>query len=350
MAEQQRKQQRDIQKIIGNYSGAGDSQDRSTIIVPQGTSRLHTISPSAPALSLPAGWSFAHPHADMLMAIDVAALGQSTILREMLTRLPEAVQLNAKTFESQLRQLGGLEQAWLSVRSGDFLALLQGQINFPPGFVQLANGMASYRISRTAVVFGRPASVSQAVQRLSSGAAPSLISRRMKALGVGNEISISGSRALLAAQSTVPLSNINDLSGFSFGLALRDGLTLQLRLNSDTEAGAHRLLEAVRKGATQSASPVSASTQLEGTSVRLTLAIPRADLLRAFDQALASPMGQRLTAMASAQSVNKVVVQGGPGGPNQASGQTAPADNQLPFSKIVVQGMPEGTKVITAPR
>jgi len=350
MAEQQRKEQREIQKIIGKYSGADEPQDRNTIIEPQGTTRLRATQPSTPALSLPAEWGFAHPRADMLMAIDVAALGQSTILQEMLTRLPEPVQANAKNFGRQLKQVGGVEKAWLSVRSGDFLVLLQGQLTFPPGFVQLANGMASYRISRTAVVFGRPASVTEAVQRLSRAAAPSLISRRMKAMSVGNEISISGTRALLTAQSTMPVSNINDLSGFSFGLALRDGLKLQLRLNSDTEAGARRLLEAVRKAATQSDPSVNASTQLEGTSVRLTLAIERADLLRNFDKALSSPMGQRLTAMASAQS-NKVVVQGLPGGPKeiQASGQMAPADDKLPFSKIVVQGMPEGTKVITSP-
>jgi hypothetical protein len=151
----------------------------------------------------------------------------------------------------------------------------------------------------------------------------------------------------------MPVSNINDLSGFSFGLALRDGLKLQLRLNSDTEAGARRLLAAVHKTATQSDSSVSASTQLEGTSVCLTVAIQRADLLRTLDQALSSPMGQRLTAMASAQSMNRVVVQGLPGGPKeiQASGQMAPAtaDSKAPFGKIVVQGMPEGTKVIASP-
>jgi hypothetical protein len=100
----------------------------------------------------------------MLMAIDVAALGRSTILEEMLARLPEPVQVNARNFGNQLRQIGGVEQAWLSIGSHDFLCLLQGQLTLPPGFVQLANGMALYRISKTAVVFGRPGSVTEAVE------------------------------------------------------------------------------------------------------------------------------------------------------------------------------------------
>jgi hypothetical protein len=352
MAEQRRQEQREVQKIIKKYSGAGQPQDRNTTIEQQGTAHLRADQPSSPPLSLPAEWSFAHPHAEMLVAIDVAALGQSTILPEMLTRLPEPVLVNAKNFGSQLRQLGEVEQAWLSIRSGDFLGLLQGRLNFPPGFVQLANGMASYRISRTAVVYGRPASVAEAVQRLSRATAPSLVSRRMKALSVGNEISMSGTRTLLTTQSTMPISNYNDLSGFSFGLALRDGLRLQLQLNSDTLAGARRLLATMRKAATVPDSSISTNAQLQGTSVRLALAIQRADLLHSLDQAVSSPMGQRLAAMASAQSMNKVVVQGLPGGPKeiQTSGQVVSADSkEVPFGKIVIKGMPEGTKVIASP-
>jgi hypothetical protein len=260
----------------------------------------------------------------------------------MLARLPEAVQVNAKSVGSQLRQVGDVEQAWLSIRSHDFLALLQGRLNFPAGFVQLGNGMASYRISRTSVVLGRTAAVAQAVQRLSRATTtPSLVSRRMKALSTGNAISMSGTQALLNAQSMMPVPEFNDLSGFSFNLALRDGLKLQLRLNSDTAAGARRLLDTVRKNATATESPISANTELEGTSVRIAVAIPRADLLQSFDNALASPMGQRLTAMASAQPANKVVVQGLPGG--------SPTDSNTPFGKIVVQGMPGGSKVIESP-
>jgi ABC-type uncharacterized transport system YnjBCD ATPase subunit len=352
MAEQQRKQQEEIQKIIGKYSGNDASQSRSTIIEPQRMTRLGPSQPSTPALSLPAEWSFAHPHADMLMAVDVAALGESDILQEILKRLPEAVQVNAKNFASQVRQVGEVEQAWLSIRSGDFLILFQGRLNFPPGFVQLRNGMSSYRISKTAVVFGRTESVAEAVQRLSRVAGPSLVALRMKALSAGNAIAVTGTRALLT-QPAMSVPNSNDFSGFSLGLALRDELRLQLRLNSETAAGAQRLFATTRKTAALADSSVKADAQLEGTAVRVTLAIPKAYILQGFDKALSSPMGQRIVAMASTQSVNKVIVQGGPSGPQevQTSGQMVPAptDSNAPFGKIVVQGMPEGTKVIVSP-
>src|SRR5262249_25568851 len=262
----------------------------------------------------PATWSFAHPGADMLMAIDVAALEQSSVLRQMLTRLPEAVQVNARNFAGQLKQIGEVEKAWLSVRSGDFLALLQGRLNFPAGFVQLGNGMASYRISKTAVVLGHTAAVTQAIQRLSHAtSAASLASRRMATLNAGNAIFVSGTRSLLNAQSTVPVSELNDLSGFSFGAALRDGLNIDLRLNSNTVAGAQRLLQAIRKNETARSSGADATAQVQGTSVRIAFSVPQAELLQSFDKALASPMGQRLVAMASAPT-NKIVVQGLPGG------------------------------------
>jgi hypothetical protein len=108
----------------------------------------------------------------------------------------------------------------------------------------------------------------------------------------------------------------------------------------------------MRKAATVPDSSIRTNAQLEGTSVRLALAIERADLLLSLDQALSSPMGQRLTAMASAQSMNKVVVQGLPGGPKeiQTSGQVVSADSkEVPFGKIVIKGMPEGEKVIVSP-
>src|SRR5262249_57440546 len=101
-------------------------------------------------------------------------------------------------------------------RSRDCRALLQWGLNFRSGFVLLEYGMASYRISRTAVVLGRSAAVSQAVERLSH--TPSLISRRMTTLSTGNAISITATRALLKSQAMVPASQSKDISGFSFAM------------------------------------------------------------------------------------------------------------------------------------
>jgi len=349
MIDQRRKEQRGVQQIIHKYSGTKEEPQHGAFNQPSQTTRLQAV----PALSLPAGWSFAHPNADMVMAIHVAALGQSATVQQLFARLPESVQVNAKTFARQLKQIGDVDEAWLSIHSGDILGLVQGRTNFPQGFVQLANGMSSYRISKTAVVFGKPASVSAAVERLARSAVPGLLSRRMKTECIGNDICMSGTSALLNTQSTIAVADTKDLSGFSFGMSLHDGLKVQVRLSSTSVAGARRLLSQVNKSTTQPDSPVTATAQLEGTSVRLSIAIPQADLLNSFDKALSSPVGQRLTAMASAPPSNKIVIQGLPGGSKeiQTNGGLPPSttDNKGAFGKIVVQGMPGGTKVITSP-
>jgi hypothetical protein len=349
MADQQRKQQKDVQQIIHKYSGTKETSQGNTFGQPAQSARVQAV----PALSLPAGWSFAHPNADLVMAIHVAALGQSPTLQQLFARLPESVQVNAQSLTKQLRQIGDVDEAWLSIHSGDFVGLVEGRTNFPQGFVPLANGMSSYRISKTAVVIGKPASVSAAVERLAHSAVPGALSRRMKAECMGTEICVSGTAALLSTQSTMQFTNAKDLCGFSFGLSLRDGLKVQVRLNSTTVAGARRLLSEINKATQQPDAPVNATAQLEGTSVRMSVTIPQAQLLEAFDKGLASPTGQRLTAMASAPPSNKITIQGLSGGSKevQIHGQPAPpaTDSKAAFGNIVVQGMPGGTKVIASP-
>jgi hypothetical protein len=344
--EQRRQQQQAIEKLTGQSPGSIQTVQPNTIPQPQ------RIRPAAPALSLPADWRFAHPHPDMLMALRVADLRQSPTLQELLAQLPEPLQAGARDIETQLTQVGELKEAWISFRSGDFLALLQGRLNLPPGFVQLGNGTTSYRISNTAVVIGRQGSVADAVERLSvARAALSPFARRMNELGVDNDIWFTGTRPPLTMPVATPLAN--DLTGFSFGLALRDGLKLQMELNSGTTAGARRLLEAVNKSPNRPQSLANVDIHLENRSVRLSLAVGKAELMKGFGEVLSSPWGQQLTAMATAaeRSKKKVVVEGLPGGPKQvqSSGQlvTVPANTDAPFGKITIQGMPGGTKVIS---
>jgi hypothetical protein len=347
--ERHRQDLRKMDEMISGRSRPVPDRQPNTILEP----RLQANQPVVEALSLPADWRFAHPHPDALMAIHVAALRQSSTLQELVARLPEPLQVNATNVGSTLKQIGEVDQAWISMQSGDLLTLLQGRLNFPPGFVELGNGMTSYRISSTAVVLGRAASVAEAVQRLANaGAVLSPTVRRMKVLGAENDVWFSGTPAALAMPAVMPLSN--DLTGLSLALALHDGLKLQLRLNSGTLAGARRLLAAMRKNPALPDSSVSVDTQLEGTSVRLTLSVDKTELSKALDRALAAPLGQQLTAMAatSARSTNKVVIQGLPGGTQevQGFGQLAPAPaTTTPLGTITIQGLKGGPKVISSP-
>ena len=341
--EQQRQQQKAIEKLIGPNSRSVQTVQPNTIPQPR------RIGPAVPALSLTADWRFAHPHPEMLTGLRVADLRQSATLQELLAQLPEPLQASARNIESQLAQVGELKEAWISFRSGDFLALLQGRLNLPPGFVQLGKGTTSYRISNTAVVIGRQDSVAAAVERLSGArAAISPMARRMNELGAGNDFWFTGTRAPLAVPAATPLAN--DLTGFSMGLALRDGLKLQMNLDSATAAGAHRLLDAVNKSPNRPPSLGNVDIQLENRSVRLRLAVGKADLMKVFGEALSSPWGQQLAAMAAAErSRNKVVVEGLPGGAKEVESSeqvvTVTPKTEAPFGKITILGQPDGTKV-----
>ena len=310
--------------------------------------------PSPDALSLPADWRFAHPRADGLIAIRAAALAQSPLLRELLARFPRSFQMNAQKATSTLAQLGALDEAWISIRSGDFLALLQGRLNFPPGFVQLGNGMTSYRISRSAVVVGRAESVADAVERLSrASGVPSPAVRRMKELGAENEICLIGTRALLATPAMTPAMTpaAKDVTGFSLALALRDELRLDLRLDCATLESARRVLANMQKNPALPDSTVKVDAQLEGATVRLRIAVGEAELAKAMDKALSTPFGQQLTTMVgpATRPTGNIVIQGLPGGPQeiQPSGQLAPATAPtIPQGSIVIEGLPGGPKVI----
>src|SRR5262249_35744943 len=70
MIDQRDKEQKQVRQIINKYSGTREVPQKGAFNQPSQATRLQAV----PGLSLPAGWSFAHPNADMVMSIHVAAL------------------------------------------------------------------------------------------------------------------------------------------------------------------------------------------------------------------------------------------------------------------------------------
>jgi hypothetical protein len=334
-----------------------------TTVIPQ------TAHPAAKALSLAASWSFAHPNADLLMAIRASALRESPILQDMLAQLPPALQADAQKIGNAIRQLGEVDQAWLSTRSGDYLLLLQGRLNLPAGFVAAGNGMTSYRISSTAVVLGPGDSVAHAVERLAAQQGPpSKLARRIAQLAATNEICMSGTRALLDARAGMAKPGMsqagasqaatsklsNDLTGFSLGLGLRNELKLDLLLDYASLSGAQHALAEAREKPSPAGSSVHVAAQLEGTSVRMTLAIERAELTKAMHGALAGPLGNQLSILTASPALaadttmayksadgTKQIAPGGQMVPPTADAHGKPGD-------LVIYGLQGGPKEIPA--
>jgi len=313
----------------------------SIINVPDAPSRA--AAPATKGLALASSWRFAHPRADLLLGINAAALRQSTTLRSLLAQLAAALQMKPAELESTLAQTGDVDQCWMSIRSGDALLLLQGRMNAPDGFVNLANGMTSWRISKTAVVLGTQASVRAAVQRLQGPAGIEAAgARQMKELAADNDVWLVGTRAMLSQVHIA--TGANDLSGYVLGFSFRDGLKAELKVNYATLAGARRALAALRNSPPPAASAIHISSEIEGTALRMKVLVEQQELSRAMSQALAAPPVKQLVEMAgrTLRSSDQMVIYGAGGSRTVQPSTPAPA----PPGKLVIYGLPGGPKVM----
>jgi len=81
----------------------------------------------------------------LIAGINLATLRQSQSAQKLLTQLSGLLQIDTSQFSGSLAQIGEVDQVWFSVRSGEMLALVQGRLRVPDGFVSLGNGMTSWR-------------------------------------------------------------------------------------------------------------------------------------------------------------------------------------------------------------
>jgi len=300
-----------------------------------------------PTPGLRPDWAFAHPGADMLAAINVLALRESPTVRALLQQLAPPLQMQPSELENFLARGEGVNQVWISMRSGDSLILLQGPAQFPPGFVQIGNGMTSYRIAKNAVVIGREASVLKSVERLiHPSATPSAVVLKMKRLAIENDFWTTGIPASLTQMKSPKLPT--DLSGYSLNVRIRDGLTFHVQMQFRSAIAAQKFVDSVHQDPNLAQYPVNVNTVVEAASVRVSLTATQAQLSQALDSALAGPFGAQLKSLAAnMRKSDQLTIVGLPGGPKEvgSSGKAvlAPAGNSA---------APGGIEIITeaAPR
>lgn len=297
--------------------------------------------PGSKNLSLAASWRFAHPHADMMMAVNLTALRRSPAAQSLLEQLTTRLNITPGELEAAMEKIKGVDHYWVSFDSDDTLILLQGKMNFPTGFVDLGDGMTCYRISKTAVVLGHEESVAAAVRRLQQkgGAEPTDI-LQVKQLGGEIDLWIQGTRAMLSKLKMTTASNAP--SSYLLAANFRDGLKIDLQLNYATVDEARRTVDTLRS------SPVSSlhmSSEIEGTSVRVKFAVDRAQLSNAVGKAMATPQGKGLlsTVDESIHNPDPMVVYGLEGGPKVLPPSATPPP---PPGKMVIYGLPGGPRVL----
>ena len=288
-----------------------------------------------------ADWRFAHPHPDLLLSIDAAAVRQSPTLRAILVQLAPSLHMASDELANELTQTNNIDQCWISVRGGDPLLLIQGRLNAHVGVFNLRDGRTVYALSPSTVVLGRRASMTSAIQRLHSAAAPS--ARPMKIGGVESDVWVMGSSANLK-EAQLPLGSLaENLSSYMLGVSLRDGVKAELRLDYSSLAAARRAVATVRSSPPPADWPVHISSEMMGTQVRVRVLVQQAELSAALGKALAGPSAKPFVDLLSRYVRNSQMVVYGAGTPKVVDPTPAAPP---PPGKMVIYGLPGGPKVM----
>lgn len=296
--------------------------------------------PGSKNLSIAANWRFAQPHPDMMMAVNLTAMRKSPSAQLLIRQLTARLNMTPGELEAAIGKIKGVDHYWVSFHGDDTLTLLQGKMNFPAGFVSLGDGMTCYRISRTAVVLGHEASVAAAVQRLQQkGGDEPAGPRQVKQLGGEVDLWIQGTRTNL---TRLKVATANAPSSYLLAASFHDGLKIDLHLNYAALDETRSALEALRS------SPVSTlhmSSEIESTSLHVSLAVDQAGLSSAVGKVMATSQGKQLlsTVDESIHNPDPMVVYGLAGGPKSLPPSATPPP---PPDKMVIYGLPGGPKVL----
>lgn len=297
--------------------------------------------PGSKTLSLPASWRFAHPHADMMMAVNLTAVRRSAAAQVVIDQVAARLNLTPGEFQAAMEKIKGADHYWVSMDAGDTLILLQGKMDYPTGFVALGNGTACYRISKTAVVLGREASVAAAVRRLQekSGPEPAAV-QQVKHLSGEVDLWIQGTRTMLAKLNLTTKSNAP--SSYLLAANFHGGLKIDLQLNYPTADQARRTLQTLH------GSPISSlqmSSEIDGASLGVKFAADQAVLSTALGKILSTPPAKQLLSSIdeSIHHADPMVVYDPNGGPKVLPSQATPPP---PPGKMVIYGLPGGPRIL----
>jgi hypothetical protein len=297
--------------------------------------------PGSKTLSLPASWRFAHPHAEMMMAVNLTAVRRSSAAQVVIDQVAARLNLTPGEFDAAMEKIKGADHYWVSMDAGDTLILMQGKMDYPTGFVSLGDGTACYRISRTAVVLGREASVAAAVRRLQekSGPEPAAVAQ-VKQLSGEVDLWMQGTRTMLAKLNLATKSNAP--SSYLLAASFHGGLKIDLQLNYATADQARRMLE------TFHSSPISSlqmSSEMEDTSLRVRFAADQAVLSTALGKIMSTPPAKQLLSSIddSIHRTDPMVVYDPDGGTKVLPSEATPPP---PPGKMVIYGLPGGPRIL----
>jgi hypothetical protein len=194
-------------------------------------------------------WRFAHPKPDLLLSINVGKIVRSPFLAQSLQ---ESFNMKSDVDRAKLdlilKMVGTVERVQVSLKSTqvkndlDYLVLVTGNLD---GMVrqmltqQSKNAtVVSKELSPTAILFGKPDTIDQAVHRASGTATPYISSDLSS-----SDLWIAGDTGLMQAASNTPLPPGADaLKRFALGMNFSDPLELNANLSMKDADGAEKMI------------------------------------------------------------------------------------------------------------
>ena len=292
--------------------------------------RMTSIAPAAPSVIMlgEPDWRFAHPRADLLGGMNVAALVQSPLVRMLLTESAGNGGVSAADVEKALSSASDIEKVSLSVRGKDILMLMTGKLDSMENMAKPGSGMSFHRVSADSILMGTEPSLSEAMQRLASPQRPAGIqAQRAKDLSRTNDFWLTGTPALLAAFGTQ--ARATEIRDFLISPQLKDQLRADLVLTATAPAVAQRMFASMQKAAKNPAMG-QVSTSLEGSAVRTVFTVQESEARQGMREFLSGPQGKQIAALIAAgkqtmgeapqrpsDHPGKVVIYGLEGGPKE---------------------------------
>lgn len=294
---------------------------RSTRVAPRSVS---SASPSVIQVGA-LDWRFVHPHAELLIGMDLENLLGSELMRTLLRDWAAKLGATPAEQEKMMAGLGTAKRILISISNKDMLAMMVGNIgNLTDGAGP--QGVRVTRLSADTALMGTAGGTAGALTRMKLAAAPNAQQDEAKLMASTYDFWVWGRTDRLAGINGGARAN-STVSKIKLGVSFRDGFNLQMILDTPDPSAAARLFEGMQKGA-----PRGMTGAVEGNSVRYAMALDRDAALQRFGGFMTDSIGKQFAPLIAAA--------------RQMSAGQAGATARPSAGKIVIDGLEDGPKEI----
>ena len=272
-------------------------------------------------------WRLVQSNADLLVGINMASLLESELARTLIRQWTGKLGATAEEQDKLLASLADVTQTVISIQGKDVLAVLVGHLDDFPEEAQIGR-LQTARISVDTVMLGSPAAITWARHRLNFGPPVSTSLKEAQQLAQTYHFWAWAKPSALAALGQGAGSSTS-ITKIKFGVNLKEQFRLDMILDTANAAIARKVLASSMKTA-----PREMQTSTEGASVHYALVLDRDVALTRFASFMTDSVGQQFAPLLAAA--------------RQMAAHRAPALARPSPGKVVIEGLDDGPKTVTA--